>query len=492
MKQLMAIAVTMCLLAGADAGAGSTTRPAEPVNYHMAVLINGKKIGYASVERKRAGGKVVTRSKVVMTIRRLETAMTVEQTEKHVETPGGKPLGFEASQSFGNGSGMTAEGVVRNGKATVEVQTGKLARRIELDFPKGALMAEGLRLLTLQKGFTPGTKYEAKVFMPLMLKTLDARVTMGPARRVDLLGRVVDLAEATVAFADETGEIEATLYLNADGDALKEVKNMAGMEVMAIACPKQYAMRPGESLDVLELSIVKSPAPLGDLSRARGVTYRIVPTDSAAKRKTKLEFLASPSQKVSADGGAWTVTVAPVAAKGGAFPYKGDNRDALDALKPTAYLQCDANEVRALAVKAVAGAADAAAAARRIEDFVGRHIEKKDLAVGYATALEVARSRQGDCSEHAVLAAAMCRSVGLPAQVVNGLAYVERIRDKENVFVPHAWFRVWIDGQWVDFDAALGFDAGHIAIVASDGDPNEFAGLLNTLGCMRITEAKKR
>jgi transglutaminase-like putative cysteine protease len=155
-------------------------------------------------------------------------------------------------------------------------------------------------------------------------------------------------------------------------------------------------------------------------------------------------------------------------------------------------LQSDADEVVALARKAVAGAKDAAGAARQIQDFVGKYVNRKDLSVGYATALEVAKSRQGDCSEHAVLAAAMCRAAGLPAQVVVGVAYVENFGGHKDVFGPHAWFRVLIDGVWVDYDAALGsYDAGHIALFAGDGDPSDFFGVVNTLGNFRIAEAKK-
>ena len=41
------------------------------------------------------------------------------------------------------------------------------------------------------------------------------------------------------------------------------------------------------------------------------------------------------------------------------------------------------------------GTKDAATAARRIEKFVRKYINKKNLSVGYASALEVARSRRG-------------------------------------------------------------------------------------------------
>jgi len=63
--------------------------------------------------------------------------------------------------------------------------------------------------------------------------------------------------------------------------------------------------------------------------------------------------------------------------------------------------------------------------APRIEQFVGDHIDEKNLSIGYASALEVAQSKQGDCSEHAVLAAAICRAAGIPARVATGLVYVE-------------------------------------------------------------------
>ena len=41
-----------------------------------------------------------------------------------------------------------------------------------------------------------------------------------------------------------------------------------------------------------------------------------------------------------------------------------------------------------------------------------------------ATAAEVARSREGDCTEHAVLLAALARARGIPARVAMGLVYV--------------------------------------------------------------------
>jgi len=107
--------------------------------------------------------------------------------------------------------------------------------------------------------------------------------------------------------------------------------------------------------------------------------------------------------------------------------------------------------------------------------------------VGYASALEVVRGREGDCTEHAVLAAALCRAVGLPARVTTGLAYLPA----RNAFGPHAWVQVHIGGRWFSLDAALaGFDAGHIALGFGDGDPLDFFGIVNTLGNVKMLDAR--
>ena len=52
-------------------------------------------------------------------------------------------------------------------------------------------------------------------------------------------------------------------------------------------------------------------------------------------------------------------------------------------------------------------------------------MKKKNLSVGLATAKEVARTLAGDCTEHAVLAAALGRAAGIPTKVATGLVYFQ-------------------------------------------------------------------
>ncbi|NQV35956.1 MAG: transglutaminase domain-containing protein, partial [Phycisphaeraceae bacterium] len=192
-----------------------------------------------------------------------------------------------------------------------------------------------------------------------------------------------------------------------------------------------------------------------------------------------------------------TLTVTPIrVSAGGALPYAGDDATLKKALEANSVLQCDDPNLVALAEKAVADASNAGAAAANIEQFVAEYIELKDLSVGYASAVEVMESRQGDCTEHAVLTAALCRAAGIPAEVVIGVAYVEQFMGTTQSFGGHAWTRAWVNGQWIGLDAAFagtgrgGFDAGHITLSTGNGESTDFFSLLGSIGKFNITEAK--
>jgi len=74
-----------------------------------------------------------------------------------------------------------------------------------------------------------------------------------------------------------------------------------------------------------------------------------------------------------------------------------------------------------------------------------------------ATADHVARTLEGDCTECAMLAAAMCRAVGVPSRTAIGLIYAEpKEVGRRPTLAFHMWTEVWVDSQWLAIDATLG------------------------------------
>ncbi|MBQ4829508.1 transglutaminase domain-containing protein [Alteromonas sp. MMG017] len=85
--------------------------------------------------------------------------------------------------------------------------------------------------------------------------------------------------------------------------------------------------------------------------------------------------------------------------------------------------------------------------------FVDGYIVDPNYIHGFNIASVVASQRSGDCTEYAVLTAALARSLGLSARVIIGTVIVEQT-DHVNAF-GHAWTEVWHNGQWHIVDSAL-------------------------------------
>ena len=115
-------------------------------------------------------------------------------------------------------------------------------------------------------------------------------------------------------------------------------------------------------------------------------------------------------------------------------------------------------------------------------------ITNKGLATAFASASETVRNRQGDCSEHGVLLAAVLRAEGIPSRVASGLVWM----GSAGAFGWHMWTQALIDGAWVDLDATLPvpFTVGHILVATSsleDGDgQRQLMALLGLLGNLEI------
>jgi transglutaminase-like putative cysteine protease len=160
----------------------------------------------------------------------------------------------------------------------------------------------------------------------------------------------------------------------------------------------------------------------------------------------------------------------------------------------------DDAEVKRLVGRAVERVGDdKTARAEAMRRFVHSYIRSKSLGVGFASAAEVARTRTGDCTEHAVLLAAMLRADGIASRVVSGVIYAEEFEGQRNVFGYHMWTQANVGPTyWMNLDPTLppgaAFDATHIALATSaleDGETtNALVSLVPLLGNLRISVEK--
>ena len=133
--------------------------------------------------------------------------------------------------------------------------------------------------------------------------------------------------------------------------------------------------------------------------------------------------------------------------------------------------------------------------ARVFRSVVANHITNQNLGSAFASASETAQNKSGDCTEYAVLLAALLRADGIPSRVAAGLVWAEYFAGEKNVFAWHLWTQAFIDGRWIDLDATLppgeeSFHVGHVLLAVTPltdaaSDP-AWSSLLTSMGNLSI------
>lgn len=223
--------------------------------------------------------------------------------------------------------------------------------------------------------------------------------------------------------------------------------------------------------DVMLATAVPLEKPVADPKSARQAVLRLTGLPEASMlpdRRQKFE---------KAPGGATLVTISSdaVPEKRGALT-EGERGKLAEFLAPTAFLQSDAPEIKALAAKVAGGEKDPFRAAALLCDWVHKNVDKV-FTPAMSNALDTLKTRQGDCGEHAALFVALCRAAGIPAREAGGLAYTTV--EGQGLLGGHAWAEVYVGGSWVAVDPTFGeevADALHLKI--AEGGFGGMEGLL--------------
>lgn len=188
----------------------------------------------------------------------------------------------------------------------------------------------------------------------------------------------------------------------------------------------------------------------------------------------------------------------------GSAPAQGDASD-LRWLRATEVIDVNHPAVQALLERLRIG--EGLAPLKQAEAMragVERHLASKNFGSAFASAGQAAESRSGDCTEHAVLLAALLRARGIPSRVASGLVYVPPFAKRPAGWGWHLWTQALVpppgarDGDaplWFDFDATLPargprFHPAHVLVATSDlaggaADP-AFTSALGLIGAIEI------
>ena len=468
---------------------------------YLALFFEGARMGYVIGDIIEEEDHIVEHSQVHMELRRDRATVSMDMDYTLTRHVDGRLRTLHSDIQLG-ALPMRMHGQVdEENRLNVTVQTGLLTQERHIPLPKNLMTEQQLIDALKQQAFAPGARVESVILEPTSLEFLQCTLEVVGPTTIDVLGKrekvmhIIQTVQAPTsplaAMMKLPGsELRGDLYLSSDFRLRKMVESVMGMHIEAVACSREFALAAFKAPEAMAQTFIRCPRPLGDIQKYQSIRYLIKPAspDTFALAQTVEQSIKR------IDDGLWELTVRPTSWPTDAtFPYRGSDPTALAALKPTQYLQSDSPEIQRQARQIVGKTTDAAVAVRMIERFVHRHIRERNLSIAWGTALEVLERREGDCSEHATLTAALCRAIGIPAQIATGYIYVDSFVGEEDIFGGHAWCMVYLKDTWYGIDATRapdGYSAAHILVGAGDGGVVDFLPLLGGMEPFTIVDVQ--
>jgi len=385
---------------------------------------------------------------------------------------------FDFSLDPGTGPIIVAGRVERTGRdaakpwaLVLDITSSGATRTETRDLAEPPLLTLNLGRRLAMEGLEPGARHEWTAFDPATLKNAPVVLTVGRRELVRTGDTQLPAFRVDLEFAG----LQTTSWVTDTGEVVRE-ESPLGLLTVREPADRATVMAVSERVqtDLLQAAAVVpvTDTPFDEPRNVERLRVRLEGADLSSPD------LTGAGQTTEGD------TIEMVDPKtleaGPADP------DASRYLAPEPFIESDAPEVRAEALVAVGDATDRRTQAERLTRHVNGLLDKKPT-VGLPSALDVLRTKVGDCNEHTALYVAMARAIGIPARIAVGLAYVR------GAFYYHAWPEVYLDdgdgrGLWLPVDPTFNefpADATHVRLAR--GGLDRQTAILPLIGRLKMT-----
>jgi len=435
-----------------------SNKPPATVDIWTVALIDGNKIGYSHLEQTevKENGQTYQKHRHLSELGLQRAAATTRQRTEltSIETPQGDLVSCETQMSDGTAVKITT-GRVRNGRLTLTTTIAGRQQQTSIPWQTEWRGFFGVEESLRSQPLKPGEKRSLVVLAPVLMQPANIELIAGAYEPTTLAAGTqsllkIDRADQLQVANGQTLTINSTIWANQDGEILKTLLPGLGLEEYRTSRDHALAKIGSRPFDINAAFSIRLKRTLADPHATRRVRYRIHVKDGRAS-----DFFAQgASQQIKSLEDGWAeIEVQAISPLVPPSTTKQRPPTAADTAA-NSLIQSDSDLVVAMANSLKSDTNNPWQLACQLEKYVYQLIDKKDFTQVFASAKEVAQSRQGDCTEHAVLLAALCRARKIPARVAIGLVYVPRPEAPELAY--HMWNEVWIKDGWYPLDATLG------------------------------------
>ena len=432
------------------------------------IYLKGKKVGYAVNLIKPFGRGYFVQEEIFLRLNLMGLASGVYTATQCRVDDNFLLEDFNFSMTSGVVA-FHASGRVKGDELVIETGKGKGRRinRIRLASPPmmGASVSHFLR----SRKIRVGEAFKVPIFDPSTMAQKEAVIKVVAKEPV----RVNRTTYKAFRLETEMWGKLLTFWLDESGTTLKEEGFMGLTIIKSSPARAPLGLEGGGGIDFYEAVSINVDRRLPEPARVNYLKLQVEGIDHAALDP---EVLNAGRQRFHK--GIMEISREAPSFRGSyALPYDADGDEMKAFLEAEFNIESDDKEIIKKALEVSGNEKNPLIVARRLSNWVYHNLEKRPV-VTVPSALEVLRTRVGDCNEHATLLTALLRASGIPARISAGLAYT---RGK---FFYHAWTEAYA-GEWITMDATLNqmpVDATHIKLVEGNLERQvEIAGLIGEL-----------
>ncbi len=365
------------------------------------------------------------------------------------------------------GHTIKTTGVVRDKKVVLTVNSQGIERTQEVELDSAPYFHEALEALIKKRQLRDGDS--------LILPFFDISTQTPSQAILKVIGNDEIVIEGenyqTRKIAVNVLGMQSYLWLDQDGRFLKE-SSPIGIEMIRERKEKALAsIKPEELTDILTFVSVKLDTVIADHLNIKYMKLQIDDLDTVnldleddfqriiSKRPLIIEFVTPDLESIP-----------EISAPG---------KVEMEFVKPSIYIQSEEPEIVRTAKNIAGIETDKKEVVQRLTNWIYVNLKKRPT-VSMPSAVDVLKTMEGDCNEHAILFVAFARALGIPAKIYVGLVNLG------NAYYYHAWCAVYL-GKWVPVDPTFNqfpADAGHFKL--KTGELSEQTKVLKVVGKLKI------
>ncbi len=351
------------------------------------IYVKGKKSGYSVIGIRQIDNGYAISEKVEIAFKAMNSYQKII-TSANINTNKDFLMKSFTYQLQSEAANLTVEGKLINSNLHIKTSSPSNKQEITLPLKSHPFLSANIIPYLFKKGFKENTRYRLSIFDPSTLSIDEIGVALVEKDKKKIGNRIEDIYHLKGIYKG----MAMHTWIDKNGRTIREDSPM-GMTI--IQEPKEMALREPKEEELIDIIDVTAITPNIEIKEPSNVKYLKARLSGVDLKGFKMD---DERQKLSGD----TIEIKSENINNIKAESLPVNKKGIEVyLEPTLFIQSNDKEIISFAKKIIRDEKNSLRAARMINDWVYKNIEKRPI-VSIPNARDVLKMRAGDCNERAV------------------------------------------------------------------------------------------